>query len=64
MLDREALVVQIAKVLAGQSVMTPLEPDAEAHHRATQVLERVEFYLGVDIEEAKEIVTKVIEDPS
>jgi len=64
MLDRGALVVQMAKVLAGQSVMAPSEPDEETCRRASEALARVEFYLGVDIEQAKEIVTKVIEDPS
>jgi hypothetical protein len=64
MLDREALVVQMAKVLAGESVMDPFEPGEEAHRRADQALARVEYYLGIDIEQAKEIVTKVMEDPS
>jgi hypothetical protein len=64
MLERDALVMQMAKVLAGEDVMNPVEPDAETYHRAEEALTRVEFYLGVEVEKAKEIVTKVLEEVS
>jgi hypothetical protein len=62
MLDREGLVVQMAKAFAGENVMDPAEPDQELQRRADEALARIEFYLGVDVEQAKEIVAKVMED--
>jgi hypothetical protein len=62
MLDRSGLVEQMAKAIAGESVMDPAAPSGEARRRAEEALSRVEFYLGVDVEQAKEIVTKVLED--
>ena len=64
MLDRGALIIQMAKVFRGESVMDPALPDEEARRRANEALSRVELYLGVDVEQAKDIVTKVLEDPS
>jgi hypothetical protein len=62
MLDRAALVVQMAKMFAGESVMDPEEPGEELRSRAEEALSRVERYLGVDVEEAREIVNKVLEE--
>jgi hypothetical protein len=62
MLDRHGLVVQMAKAFAGEGMIDPVEPDEETRRRADEALARVEFYLGVDVEQAKEIVTKVLED--
>jgi hypothetical protein len=62
MLDRAALVVQMAKMFAGESVMDPEEPDEELRCRAEDALARVELYLGIDVEEAREIVSKVLEE--
>ena len=61
-MDRCALVLQMAKAFAGEDVLDPELPDEEVRHRADQALARVEFYLGIDVEEAKEIVSKVMED--
>lgn len=64
MLDRSALVKQMAKAFAGEDVMNPEVPEEEIQRRADHALARVELYLGVDVEEAKDIVTKVLEDVS
>ena len=64
MLDRGGLVVQMAKVITGERVMDPTEPDAEARRRADEALARVEIFLGVDVDEAREIVTRVLHDVS
>ena len=64
MLDRDGLVVQMAKVIAGEKVMDPAVPDAEVRRRADEALARVELYLGADVEQAKEILAKVMEDVS
>lgn len=64
MLDRQALVTQMAKVIGGESVMDPVAPDEDARRRADDALARVELYLGVDVEQAKDIVMKVLEDVS
>jgi hypothetical protein len=61
MLDRTMLVSQIAKAIAGQDAASDEAPD-ELRKHADAALSRVELYLGVDIEQAKDIVTKVIED--
>jgi hypothetical protein len=62
MLDRGALVTQMAKAFAGEEVMDPETPPEEIRRRADHALSRVEFYLGVDVEEAKDIISKVLED--
>jgi hypothetical protein len=59
--DRGTLVAQMARAIAGDRPRVDL-PDEELKRRAGEALSRVEVYLGVEIEEAKEIVTKVIED--
>ena len=64
MLDRGGLVVQMAKVIVGERVMDPAEPDAEARKRADEALARVEIFLGVDVDEAREIVARVMHDVS
>jgi hypothetical protein len=64
MLDRGGLVVQMAKVIAGERVMDPAEPDAEARRRADEALARVEIFLGVDVDEARDILTRVLHDVS
>jgi len=47
MLDRGGLVVQMAKVIAGERVLDPAEPGEEARRRADEALARVEIFLGV-----------------
>jgi hypothetical protein len=64
MLDRGGLIVQMAKVIAGERVMDPTEPDAEARKRADEALARVEIFLGVDVDEARDILTRVLHDVS
>ena len=64
MLDRGGLVVQMAKVIAGERVMDPAEPDAEARKRADEALARVEIFLGADVDEAREILARVLHDVS
>jgi hypothetical protein len=61
-MDRGALVTQMAKAFAGESVMDPTVPDDRLKHRADEALSRVEMFLGIDVEQAKEILTKVLED--
>jgi hypothetical protein len=63
-LDRGGLVVQMAKVIAGERVLDPAEPDEEARRRADEALARVEIFLGVDIDQARDIVTRVLVDVS
>ncbi len=64
MIDRSGLVVQMAKVIAGERVLDPAQPDAEARKRADEALARVELFLGVDVDEARDIVTRVLHDVS
>jgi len=64
MLDRAGLVVQMAKVIAGERLLDPAEPDDEARRRADEALARVEIFLGVDVDQAREIVTRVLGDVS
>jgi hypothetical protein len=64
MLDRGGLVVQMAKVIAGERVLDPAQPDDEARRRADEALARVEIFLGVDVDQAREIVTRVLGDVS
>jgi hypothetical protein len=63
MLDRSHLVAQMAKAFASEDAGSDQHPD-ELEKHADAALSRVELYLGVDIEQAKDIVTKVIEDVS
>jgi len=64
MLDRGGLVVQMAKVIAGERVLDTAEPDEEARRRADEALARVEIFLGVDVDEARDIVNRVLADVS
>ena len=64
MLDRGGLVVQMAKVIAGERVLDTAEPDDEARRRADEALARVEIFLGVDVDEARDIVNRVLADVS
>jgi len=64
MLDRGGLVVQMAKVIAGERVLDPAQPDDEARRRADEALARVEIFLGVDVDQAREIRTRVLADVS
>jgi hypothetical protein len=64
MLDREGLVLQMAKAFVGESIMGHERPDDEVRHRADEALARVELFLGVDVEQAKDIVERVLEDVS
>jgi len=62
MLDRRGLVVQMAKVIVGERMLDPAEPDDEARRREDEALAWVEIFLGVDVDEAREIVTRVLHD--
>lgn len=64
MLDRGGLVVQMAKVITGERVLDPTEPDEQARRHAEEALARVELFLGVDVEEAREVLTRVLHDVS
>ena len=64
MLDRGGLVVQMAKVIAGERVLDPAQPDEEARRRADEALARVEIFLGVDVDQAREILNRVLADVS
>ena len=64
MLDRQGLVLQMAKAFVGENVMDHERPDDEVRRHADEALARVELYLGVDVEQAKDIVTRVLEDVS
>ena len=63
-MERSKLVQQMAKAFAGESQMDPVVPDEQAQHRAEEALSRVEMFLGADVEEAREIVSRVMEDVS
>jgi len=64
MLDRGGLVVQMAKVITGERLLDPTEPDDEARRRADEALARVEIFLGVDVDQARDILTRVLGDVS
>jgi len=64
MLDRGGLVVQMAKVIAGERVLDPVQPDEEARRRADEALARVEIFLGVDVDQARDIIVRVLGDVS
>jgi hypothetical protein len=53
----------MAKAFASQDAGSDERPD-ELEKHADAALSRVEIFLGVDIEQAKDIVTKVMEDVS
>jgi hypothetical protein len=67
MFDRAALVTQMAKAFGGRNLglhAAEVESSKELEERAEHALTKVEIFLGIDIEEAKEIVTRVVEDVS
>lgn len=59
-LERDGLVTQMARAFAGGEAGG--SDDDDLRRRADEALTRVESFLGVEIEEAKEIVGKVLED--
>ena len=63
-MERNKLVLQMAKAFVGESQIDPTVPDEHARRRAEEALSRVEMYLGADVEEAREILTRVLEDVS
>jgi hypothetical protein len=63
-MDRDVLIVQMAKAFSGQQMMDPSPPSDELRRRAAEALTRVEIYLGADVEQAKEILVRVLEDVS
>jgi hypothetical protein len=64
MLDRSTLVVQMAKAFVGESIMDPEEPAGDIQQGADEALARVELYLGIDVEQARDILARVLEDVS
>jgi hypothetical protein len=61
-MDRDALIVQMAKAFSGQPMMDPTPPPDEVRRRAAEALKRVEIYLGADVEQTKELIARVLED--
>jgi hypothetical protein len=61
-MERDALVIQIAKAFSGQSMMDPSPTAEEQRRHAADALARVEIFLGADIEDAKDILSRVLED--
>jgi hypothetical protein len=64
MLDREMLVVQLAKAFTGHGTLDTSLPMPEERARAEDALRKVEMFLGTDVEQAREILTRVLEDVS
>ncbi len=56
--------MQMAKAFVGESIMDPEEPAADIQEGADEALSRVELYLGLDVEQAREILARVLEDVS
>jgi len=54
----------MAKVITGERLLDPTEPDDEARRRADEALARVEIFLGVDVDQARDILTRVLGDVS
>lgn len=63
-MERNKLVLQMAKAFVGESQIDPAVPDEGTQRRAEEALSRVEMFLGADVEEAREILTRVLEDVS
>ena len=63
-MDRDVLIVQMAKAFSGQQMMDPSPPPDELRQRTAEALTRVEIYLGADVEQAKEVLARVLEDVS
>ena len=64
MLDRSTLVVQMAKAFVGESIMDPEEPAADIQEGADEALSRVELYLGMDVDQARDILARVLDEVS
>jgi hypothetical protein len=54
----------MAKAFVGEAIIDPERPDDEIQRRADEALTRVERFLGVDVEQAKEILSRVLQDVS
>jgi hypothetical protein len=61
-LDRQGLIVQIALALEGESLLDATAPSPQRLAEAERALGKVELYLGIRIEEAKDIMDKALED--
>jgi hypothetical protein len=64
MLDRSTLVVQMAKAFVGEGIMDPDVPAEDIQEGADEALSRVELYLGMDVEQAREILARVLDEVS
>ena len=64
MMDRDALVLQMAKAFVGEAIIYPELPNDEIQRRADEALTRVERFLGLDVEQAKDILSRVLQDVS
>lgn len=63
-MERSKLVLQMAKAFVGESLIDPAMPDQKVRERAEEALARVEIFLGADVEEARDILSRVLEDVS
>ena len=54
----------MAKAFAGEAPLDWAVPDEAIQRRAEEALSRVEMFLGADIEEARQILERVLEDVS
>jgi len=63
-MERSKLVLQMAKAFVGESLIDPAVPDERTQRQAEEALSRVEIFLGADVEEARDILTRVLEDVS
>jgi hypothetical protein len=61
-LDRQGLIVQMALALEGESILDATAPSPQRLAEAERALSKVELYLGIRIEEAKEIMDKALAD--
>jgi hypothetical protein len=61
-LDRHNLIVQMALALEGESLLNAVAPGQQRLAEAERALGKVELYLGLGIEEVKEIVDKALVD--
>jgi len=64
MIDRDALVLQMAKAFVGEAIIDPERPNDEIQRRADEALTRVERFLGLNVEQAKDILSRVLQDVS
>jgi hypothetical protein len=59
--DRETLVARIARAVEGQDQLDPTSPQTESREVAERALAQVELFLGVQISEAKEAVSRILQ---